>query len=194
MARSLCCRHQSGSARFSAAVPGADLGIRSTFRTPSALSCRSENRGPVLVWHSPAHELALDDGQGIVEHGHSRGHAALDQIDRLQDPRSPGLGADDDDIRRLDRLIDDQSPPRGSQERLSSRDDPNRSHSDERQHRQKTDGAQAPCHGVPLLSRPTSGAPRHTAHADRHGRATRNDHHAVSEQTGRHARTARRVS
>ena len=78
-------------------------------------------RARILVREPPANELVVFSTRRIGKNRNARRDAALHEVSSLERPSPAGIKRYDDDIRGLDRPIDDERPSCGSQNPLPSR-------------------------------------------------------------------------
>jgi hypothetical protein len=73
---------------------------------------------PILVREPPADELVVFSTWRVSKNRNALRDAALHEVRRFERPRAAGIKRYDDDVGWLDRLIDDEGPSGGSQNRL----------------------------------------------------------------------------
>ena len=74
--------------------------------------------GPILIREPPADELVIFSTRRVGKNRYSRRDAALHEVCRFERPRAAGIRRYDDDVGGHDRLVDDERPSCGSQNRL----------------------------------------------------------------------------
>jgi hypothetical protein len=71
----------------------------------------------IIVREAPADELAIDFVRGVGKHRDTRGDTAAHQVGRFQHPGAAGINRHDDDVGWLERIIDNEGPAGGPQNR-----------------------------------------------------------------------------
>ena len=75
-------------------------------------------RARILMREPPADELVIFSTRRVAKNRNPRRDAALHEIRRFERPRAAGMKRYDDDVGGRDRLVDDERPTCGSQNRL----------------------------------------------------------------------------
>ena len=80
--------------------------------------------GRVFVRESTAEELAIHLVGRVGEDGDPRGDTAVNKVGRFEDPGAVGINGHDDDVGRLDGIVDNEDPSGGPEHRSSNGGDP----------------------------------------------------------------------
>jgi hypothetical protein len=90
----------------------------------------------IFVRNATPDELSIHPAGRVSEHCHSSGDTVANEVGRLAHPRAVGICRHDNNVRRLDWLVDKEYPSGGSKKRFSGRGHTNDDSPYEKDHRQ----------------------------------------------------------